>query len=81
MQITIRLLAGYRRYLPEGHDARAGFPYEVPTGTQVGEVLAGLPIPPNDLHTVFVNGRHAARDRVLEPGDVLAIFPAVGGGL
>lgn len=80
MQITVRLLASYRRYLPEGHDAKGGYLHEIAPGAQVGDVLADLPIPPNDVYTFFVNGQHADRDRVLQAGDVLAIFPAVGGG-
>jgi sulfur carrier protein ThiS len=80
MQITIRLLASYRRFLPEGHDVQAGYTHEVPPGAQVSDVLADLPIPPNDAFTLLVNGRHAKRDQILQPGDVIAIFPAVGGG-
>ncbi len=80
MQITIRLLASYRQYLPEGHDIQAGYPRQVPPGTTVAGVLAGLPIPPDDVYTFIVNGLHAQCDQVLQEGDVLAIFPAVGGG-
>ena len=80
MEITIRLLASYRRFLPEDHDAQVGYAHEVPPGTRVGDVLAGLPIPPNDVFTLLVNGRHAKGEQILQPGDVLAIFPAVGGG-
>jgi molybdopterin converting factor small subunit len=80
MQITVRLLAGYRRYLPEGHDDQAGYRLEVPPGTKVGEVLAGAPIPQGEVYTFLASGRHASRDQVLEDGDVLAVFPAVGGG-
>jgi sulfur carrier protein ThiS len=80
MQITIRLLAGYRRYVPQGHDARAGYAYEISPGMRVSDVLAELPIPANDAYTFFVNGRHADRAQVLQANDVLAIFPAVGGG-
>jgi sulfur carrier protein ThiS len=83
MQITIRLLAHYRRYLPAGQDAAhpgAGYPHEVPPGTRVGEVLADLPLAPDDVYTFLVNGRHAAHDQPLQAGDVLTVFPAVGGG-
>lgn len=80
MQITIRLLASYRRFLPEGHDARAGYPHQAPPGATVGDVLAGVPIPPGDVYTSLVNGRHAECDQVLQDGDVLAVFPAAGGG-
>jgi molybdopterin synthase sulfur carrier subunit len=80
MQIIIRLLASYRQYLPEDYDTRAGYPHQVPSGTTVSDALAGLPIPPDDVYTFIVNGRHAQRDQVLQEGDVLAVFPAVGGG-
>jgi sulfur carrier protein ThiS len=80
MQITVRLLAGYRRYLPEGHDAEAGFGYTVSPATSVAQVLAELPIPPGEPYTFFVNGRHTDRSHTLQPGDVLSVFPAVGGG-
>ena len=80
MQITIRLLASYRRYLPQGHDAKAGYPREISPGTRVSDVLAELPIPANDAYTFFVNGRHASGDQVLQAGDVLAVFPTAGGG-
>jgi molybdopterin converting factor small subunit len=80
MQITVRLLASYRRYLPRGQDATGGFPHEIAPGTRVGDVLADLPIPPDDVYTFFVNGRHADREQTLQAGDVLAIFPTAGGG-
>ena len=80
MQITIRLLASYRQYLPQEHDAQAGYQYQAPPGAHVSDVLGELPIPPGDVFTFFVNGRHAQRDRSLQEGDVLSVFPAVGGG-
>ena len=80
MQITVRLLASYRHYLPPGHNAKAGYAHEITPGTRVSDILAELPIPPDKACTFFVNGRHADRDQVLQPGDVLAVFPAVGGG-
>ena len=80
MQITVRLLASYRRYLPEDHDARAGYLLEVSPGRSVGDVLADLPIPKGDPFTFFVNGRHAGQDQTLQAGDVLTVFPAAGGG-
>jgi molybdopterin converting factor small subunit len=97
MRITVRLLASYRRYLPQGPEERtgycqempagslagdeqAGYCQEMPTGSTVGDVLAGLPIPAGDVYTFFVNGRHADRGQALQEGDVVSVFPAVGGG-
>lgn len=80
MQITVRLLATYRRYLPEGHDSQGGYAVDVPVGCKVSDVLPQIPIPASDACTFLVNGSHAHRDQVLQEGDVLAVFPAVGGG-
>ena len=80
MQITIRLLASYRQYLPQEHDANAGYVCQAPPGVCVGDVLDTLPIPDGDVYTFFVNGRHAQHDQPLHEGDVLSVFPAVGGG-
>jgi molybdopterin converting factor small subunit len=80
MNITVRLLASYRRFLPEDHDEQAGFGLEVAAHSTVQDVLAGLPIPQGDAFTCLVNGQHAERDRLLLEGDVLSVFPAVGGG-
>lgn len=80
MQITIRLLATYRRYLPEGHDASSGYSQNVPAGACVRDVLDELPIPSSEAFTFLVNGRHARRDQVLQAGDIIALFPSAGGG-
>jgi molybdopterin synthase sulfur carrier subunit len=80
MQITIRLLASYRQYLPEDSDAQASYPFQIPAGACVNDVLAELPIPEEDYYTFFVNGRHARGDTILHDGDIVSVFPAVGGG-
>jgi sulfur carrier protein ThiS len=46
----------------------------------VGDLLATLPIPPDEVYTFLVNGRHAVRDQRLQEGDLLSVFPAAGGG-
>ena len=80
MRITIRLLASYRRYLPARSDEQAGYTFEVADGALVGDVLHSLPVPQDDVFTFLVNGRHVTDDQVLHEGDVLSVFPAVGGG-
>lgn len=80
MQITIRLLADYRRYLPEGREPQEGYSLEIEVGTTIRRMLFDLPIPVDSPCTFLVNGRHAVLDQVLCEGDTLSIFPAVGGG-
>jgi molybdopterin converting factor small subunit len=80
MQITVRLLANYRRYLPGEHDHQAGFAHDVAAGTTLADLRAKLPIPPEDPCTFLLNGRHVESGQVLEAGDVVSVFPAAGGG-
>jgi len=82
MQITIQLLATYRRYLPPGvgQDQQDSYPHDVAPGTTIGDLLVTLPLAPTDLYTVLLNGRHADPHDLLYPGDLLTIFPPAGGG-
>ena len=80
MQITIRLLASYRQYLPDPKGDNPGYRLQVERGVRVADVLAELPLPSTEVYTFFVNGRHAERDQTLQNGDILSVFPAAGGG-
>jgi molybdopterin converting factor small subunit len=80
LAVTVRLLASYRQYLPLDHDEQAGYALQVAPGLLAGQLLDGLPMPAGERYTFFINGRHAERDQVLQEGDILTVFPAVGGG-
>jgi sulfur carrier protein ThiS len=80
MRITVKLVGGARGALSEQHLGPAGASYLAPDGTRVTDLLADLPIPETSVWSFFVNGRHAERDQVLQEGDELILFPAVGGG-
>jgi sulfur carrier protein ThiS len=74
MLITVKLFATFR----QGRFKIS--PREVPEGTTVADVLRSLDIEEAEIGTLFVHGRHVEVDRTLVEGDVLAIFPLVGGG-
>jgi len=82
MQITVQLLATYRRYLPPAVDynEQDSYLHDVAPGTTVGDLLASLPLTPNELYTFLVNGRHAERHQILQANDLLTVFPPAGGG-
>lgn len=74
MQVTVKLFASFRT---------GRTPIEVcayPDGTTVGDVVAEKGIPVTELGIMLVNCRHVHLDRVLADGDLLAIFPLLGGG-
>ena len=74
MQIEVRLFAGLRA---DRFKTRA---MEVRDGSRLRDVLSRLDIPEEDVSLPLVNGRYSAMDRALKSGDVLSLFPAVGGG-
>lgn len=80
MTVNVLLFASYADVL-----GRNQFELELSSGSTAGDVLGhvqALPgagrLPQNPL--IAVNERYAPRDRVLEPGDNVAIIPPVAGG-
>ena len=76
MIVRVRLFAALRD--------RAGtdrLELELPDGARVADALAAVDGLADGLPLVLaVNREYAARDRVLEPGDELAVVPPVSGG-
>lgn len=48
--------------------------------TVAGDVLKHLSISPEDVSIYLINGRHSNLDAPIKDGDVIAIFPPIGGG-
>lgn len=53
---------------------------EFPPDSTVADICRHLAIGPEEAAFLTVNGTAATRQRRLEAGDVLALFPALGGG-
>ena len=74
MKITVKLFASFR----------AGrIPLETreyPAGTTVADIVAEQRIQVSELGIIMVNSRHVDVGRELTDGDILAIFPLLGGG-
>ena len=74
MVITVKLFAHFRH----GRFKEDVRPWR--EGTRCGDIVHELGLRAGELGIVMVNGEHAPLDQTLEPRDVLAIFPLVGGG-
>jgi sulfur-carrier protein len=74
MIVTVKLFATYRvgRFKIEERD--------YPAGTTCAGIAAAVGLEPAGIGIILVNGRHAEADQQLQDGDVLALFPLVGGG-
>ncbi len=79
MFVTVKLFATLTRYKS---GVRAGSPFEVelPEGSSVQNLIDHLRIPQEETHIVFVNNIIQERSVKLEAGDVVGMFPPVGGG-
>ena len=72
--IEVRLFATLR----EGRQKR----YDLPAKdvASVLDILSRLNIPPGEVAILLVNGRHAKPETTITDGDLVALFPASGGG-
>ena len=70
--------SGLRRFLPAYHPGRG---LVLPArGLTPARLLQQLGIPPEEVALVMVNRRPARLDQELEEGDLVGIFPPLGGG-
>lgn len=74
MNITVKLFASFRagRFEIETGD--------YPAGTTVADVADSLNLPQSELGIMMINNRHVKLDHQLAEGDILALFPLLGGG-
>lgn len=74
MRVTVKLFASFRdgRFKVEERD--------LPDASRVVDVLLPLNIPLEEVAICLVNGRDVNEQHVLSHGDVIALFPPVGGG-
>jgi sulfur-carrier protein len=74
MQVTVKLFANFRinRFKQEVR--------EYASTITVGEIVEELGIPDSEVGIIFINGRNASMNQILEEGDTLSLFPLVGGG-
>ncbi len=79
MKVRLKLFAVFRRYLPPGTQGSA-CEVEVPENAAVGDLLSRFGVPQKEPRMILVNGRDAGADRILQDGDVVAVFPTLAGG-
>lgn len=74
MDIEVRLFATFR----EGREKR--YLLEIKEGTKIADILNQLHIDEEGVSIMLLNGIDGKGDRILSEGDVLSLFPPVGGG-
>ncbi len=74
MQLEVRLFAAFR----QGRFNRTSM--DLPDGTSLRDLVEQLAISEKEVSLPLINGRYSELERVLVDGDIVALFPAVGGG-
>ncbi len=84
MKITFKLYASLTEYLPPEARRDNRIELEVAADATIAQIIEPLGMPPKLVHLVLVNGvfvpPEARATHVLQPGDVLAIWPPIAGG-
>ena len=79
MYITLKLLANYREYLPEGTIGNQ-ICIEVAPNTFPQMILDMYSLPPLPESVILINGKSPKLSQALVEGDEVCIFSAIAGG-
>lgn len=77
--VHVRLFATLRRFFPD-LQLDETMQVNLPDGATVGQLIDRLNIPVEEIKIVFVNNIFRDMGYSLKNGDMVSIFPPVGGG-
>ena len=84
MRITFKLYASLTQYLPADARRSNQVPLDIAEGTPIAKIIEPFGLPEKLVHLVLVNGVYVPPAQRLsyvpKEGDVLAIWPPIGGG-
>jgi sulfur-carrier protein len=84
MRITFKLYASLTQYLPAEARQSNQVSLDVAANTPIAKIIEPYGLPHKLVHLVLVNGHYVQPEerltRVLQEGDVLAIWPPIAGG-
>lgn len=78
MEVTVKLLTVFQRYLPGGSCGQATI--QCSEGETVEQLLARLHVPEDIPKIILVNGAQKGLGEILHDGDRLDVFPPIAGG-
>jgi molybdopterin converting factor small subunit len=79
MRVCLKLIATYRKLLPEGVQGNV-LEIDLAEGTCVEEVLQRFGVPIDRTSVILVNGHTLEDHQRLKEGDTIYAFPALAGG-
>jgi sulfur-carrier protein len=75
MPITLKCFATLSSYQPPD-----GGLMDISNGETVGDIVDRLGIPKETVALIFINSRHCKFDTAVNDGDMVGLFPLIGGG-
>lgn len=79
IQVRVELSSALRRYVPD-YDPESGATLDLPQGSEVAKLIKALGIPAKEITVIMVNRQAVPADHTLADGDLVGLFPALGGG-
>jgi len=80
MIVNVKLFATLRSYGPTDVDIGESFEISLENEAVVAGLLQKLKIPKKEAKIIMINGINSELGDKLSEGDIIAIFPPVGGG-
>ncbi len=80
MQIEVKLMAQFKKYLPDPGSSNQTCSMEMKENARVEDVMNRLNISKTIPKLFMINLRYAKEDDVLQEGDKLAVYPRLSGG-
>ena len=74
--VTVNLYATFRGHI----DGRPSVTVSIDSQQTIQQVLDRLAVPASEIRIIFCNNRLVDRSHVLEGGETVGVFPAIGGG-
>ncbi|MBS3951195.1 MAG: MoaD/ThiS family protein [Peptococcaceae bacterium] len=78
MQIELRVYTGLEKYTGSRHGEL--IPVDICGTMTIADIMSLYNIPPAEVTSALVNGRHKELNYCLHDGDRVSLFPPVGGG-
>jgi molybdopterin synthase sulfur carrier subunit len=79
MAIDIMLSSALRRYVPD-YDPISEMKLEAKPDLTALDLINSLGIPLEEVKIIMLNGKAAPKESLINDGDRVGLFPAVGGG-
>jgi len=74
MKIKVKLFATLRK---ERFDEKN---FEIDSGSDIEYLLKKIQLKKDEIAIIFINGKHADLNTIINDGDDIALFPPIGGG-